>query len=710
MERLKNVTKQLIIAALGIALVGIGWEQWRLVNNSMELSNQLFRQQVNEALANVSRKLEDVEHVADAVTISSRQEPQSVESPSGRLPRIPAPTQQLKPKQAEPKDSMMAVVEPRHAVPGRTILFHPSTQTHAPTHSVPAGNSQSALIGNTLPKNAASSDPVSTSTTSSLQVEFGGNGQGFQLQVNQSVGTNGVVQEQRYAARTNHVQSWDSALKHLSGNRAARYSEVQDNINQALQSMQQEQFVMGQQGNADYSAFRPTLTTGVEFAVLGNSGIVAPQNYGAYSVAVGDTSQMHHRAVPILHTKELCKRPHCSLCAQEKNQNAPASTSARNELRRSEECTARIKDKMQRIQQTVSDLREFTEPLESRVNQNIIDSMIASEFSIKSLPLDYGFGVLNGENNHFVYTKNATREQLAGSPFSSVLFAGDIMPKNHKLFVEFPHTQSYLYKQNMGTLAMSVLFVLMIVGSFGWTMRNLNRHKAVSEMKSDFINNMTHEFKTPIATIALASEALRDPEVSSSYERVSRFIGVIREENRRLSSQVERVLQAAKLDRGELVLTKSDVDMHEVVEYAKDSIMLQVEARGGQIVTDLQASYAVVVGDDVHLRNILLNLMDNAIKYTKDTPHIVVSSRTTNEGIVLSVQDNGIGISKENQKRVFEKLYRVPTGNVHNVKGFGLGLSYVKAIVEAHGGSVSIESEIGSGSRFDVMLPYGVAS
>ncbi len=706
MEHLKRASASLIIAAISVALIGLSWAQLRLVNNSIELSDQLFSQQVNEALGNVTRKLEDVEHVADAVMISGKQH--SEVEVDRKTKRRQAPN--LK-KKDEPKalDSVMAF-GPENAIdtysPSRArFLVQQGMNRHAHTPVAPASSTGAMR----------STDPVSTSeqsASSTLQVDMGSNAQVFELRISQMSDHPAMATRstRRYGlSRVDRTQSWDSAIKQLSGNLSVRYVEVEDNLNQALRALQEEQFVLGQP-TPDFAQRSSGFGTEIGYGFQGTRRASQHSQSGNYLIAEGDPAQMQHKraAVPQLHSKELCAVQHCGVCTHE--ESGSAATQVCDEKRSSQECTERIQNKMHLIQQTVSDLREFTLALEDRVSQNMIDSMIAMEFSAKALPLDYAFGIQSGDNGKFVYAKNSDPEQLRSASFSTVLFPGDIVPKNHKLVVHFPTKESYIVKQNAGILSFSAVFMVMIIGSFGWTMRNLKRHKKVSEMKSDFINNMTHEFKTPIATIALAADALRDPQVSSSSERVGRFIGVIREENRRLGSQVERVLQAAKMDRGELVLSRSEVDMHEIVEYAKDSIMLQVEARGGLITTDLQADYALVLGDDVHLRNILLNLMDNANKYTTANPVIHISSRNVERGVLISVSDNGIGISKESQKRIFEKLYRVPTGNVHNVKGFGLGLSYVKAIVEGHGGAVSVESEIGKGSRFDVYLPFGLVS
>jgi two-component system phosphate regulon sensor histidine kinase PhoR len=228
----------------------------------------------------------------------------------------------------------------------------------------------------------------------------------------------------------------------------------------------------------------------------------------------------------------------------------------------------------------------------------------------------------------------------------------------------------------------------------------------LSEIKNDFISNMTHEFKTPISTISLACEVLSDKSIEKSPERMNKYVKMIGDENKRLSLLVENILQTAILDKGQLKLKIQSIDIHNLIEQTITNIKLQVENKEGEISTDLKAANAVINGDRVHITNIVFNLIDNALKYSGDHPVIKISTRNDSEGVFISVEDNGIGISKENQKRIFDTMYRVPTGNIHNVKGFGLGLSYVKAVVEKHGGSINVESELGKGSTFTIYLPY----
>ncbi|MGN6568936.1 MAG: sensor histidine kinase, partial [Flavipsychrobacter sp.] len=236
--------------------------------------------------------------------------------------------------------------------------------------------------------------------------------------------------------------------------------------------------------------------------------------------------------------------------------------------------------------------------------------------------------------------------------------------------------------------------------------RTLFNQKKLSEIKSDFINNMTHELKTPLATISLAIDALTNEKVIHDSNKVKYYSGMIKEENKRMNKQVEKILQAAKIERQEIKLNLQHLDVHEIIHKVTDNLILQIQEKHGTLSLKLNAPRHRVEADEVHFSNIIFNLIDNAMKYSKDNLHVDVETQMAgNNAIAIRVRDNGIGMNKETQSRIFEKFYRAHTGNLHNVKGFGLGLSYVKAMVEAHGGKIKVESTLGKGSTFTITLP-----
>ena len=251
----------------------------------------------------------------------------------------------------------------------------------------------------------------------------------------------------------------------------------------------------------------------------------------------------------------------------------------------------------------------------------------------------------------------------------------------------------------------SIVFTSIIILAFAVTVRTLFNQKKLSEIKSDFINNMTHELKTPLATISLAIDALTNEKVIHDTEKIRYYSSMIKEENKRMNKQVEKILQAARLEKEEIELKIQELDAHVIIRKVAENLALQIQDRGGSLTLRLNAQNPIFRADEVHFSNIIFNLLDNAIKYSKEVPHIEVETQSGGHAIVIRVKDNGIGMDKETVSRIFEKFYRAHTGNIHDVKGFGLGLSYVKAIVEAHEGKVKVESAPGKGSTFTLIIP-----
>ena len=258
-----------------------------------------------------------------------------------------------------------------------------------------------------------------------------------------------------------------------------------------------------------------------------------------------------------------------------------------------------------------------------------------------------------------------------------------------------------------GSIILAILFTLVIIAAFFVTVYTMLRQKKLGEIKNDFINNMTHEFKTPIATISLAVDALKNEKVMADKMKMSYFSGIIKEENQRMNKQVEAIVKASQFEKQEVELDKAPLHVHEIVKLIVDKFLLQLQEKNGKAALSLNASNDLIIADEVHFTNLVNNLVDNAVKYSKDHVPIFlkITSYNANGRLVLRFEDNGIGMSKETQKRVFEKFYRAHTGNLHNVKGFGLGLNYVKSVTQSHGGSIKVESTLGKGSTFVLEFP-----
>lgn len=345
--------------------------------------------------------------------------------------------------------------------------------------------------------------------------------------------------------------------------------------------------------------------------------------------------------------------------------------------------------------------------IENRLSYELIDSLLSNELNKKSISANYHFGVFSTERGKvLIRSKNSDPSVLLDKGYAFTLFPGDVLRDPDYLMLYFPNERAYLMGQMAELLVISISLILIIIFSFTYTVLTIYRQKRVSVMKNDFINNMTHEFKTPISTISLACQALKDQDVTKSETLYDTYIGVIGEENTRLGAMAEKILQSAVLEKSQLELKKESFDIHEVLSDVVNKIGIQVQIKDGRITTEFNADGSKIRADRVHITNVFSNLLDNANKYSPQKPKIKVSTENVKTGIMISIEDNGIGISKKNQKKIFDKLYRVPMGNLHDFKGFGLGLSYVKAIIEYHKGSVKLESELKKGTKFDVFLPY----
>jgi two-component system, OmpR family, phosphate regulon sensor histidine kinase PhoR len=336
-----------------------------------------------------------------------------------------------------------------------------------------------------------------------------------------------------------------------------------------------------------------------------------------------------------------------------------------------------------------------------------LDSLILLELNIRGIDTRFEFGIYNPERDIFLLEKDpGLRKNLIEKGSAARLFVSDIYTSPEYLLLYFPHEKQFLLTELWGMLLISIILIIVIVYSFTYTISTIFRQKKLSEMKNDFINNMTHEFKTPISTISLACEALSDRDIVRSSEFTENYINIILEENKRLATMAEKILQTAVIEKGQLKMKRERIDLHEVITDVIKNIRIQVEIKDGLIRKQCKAANPILMGDKVHLTNLVYNLLDNANKYSPRKPVIMVRTENTSNGILLTIEDHGIGIGKGEQKKIFDKLYRVPTGNIQEVRGFGLGLSYVKAIVEEHHGRISIESEINKGTTFKVFLPF----
>ena len=342
-------------------------------------------------------------------------------------------------------------------------------------------------------------------------------------------------------------------------------------------------------------------------------------------------------------------------------------------------------------------------PIHDRVSKQEIELLLDRSLRNRNLNLDFEYGVYSRgfptkvKSKKFKFSDNTL--------YKTQLFKDSEGNSNFSLLISFPKKKRFLMSSIMGLAILSLLFTLVIVASYSGAIYQLIRQKQIAEIKSDFINNMTHEFKTPIATINLAVEAIRNPKIIGDQEKVQRYLTMIRDENKRMHAQVENVLRISKLEKNQLEISKDRVDVHDIIHDAMAHVELIVADRGGYIEAHLDAERSEVVANEMHMTNVIVNIMDNAVKYSPELPRIDVYTEVAKNHIIIKVQDQGAGMSKAVVKKVFEKFYREHTGNIHNVKGHGLGLAYVKKIIDDHQGNVYAESEKGKGSTFYVKLP-----
>ncbi len=342
-------------------------------------------------------------------------------------------------------------------------------------------------------------------------------------------------------------------------------------------------------------------------------------------------------------------------------------------------------------------------PIQDRISKENLNKILANELKEYGVKTPFEFNVYsNGlatkiKSEHFAYDKYAT--------YSIPIFIDNDGNNKYSLLVTFPQKKKFLFSEILAITLLSIVFTLIIIIAYANALHQLIKQRQISEIKTDFINNMTHEFKTPIATINLALDAIKNPKVIDDKEKVFRYLQMIRDENKRMHAQVENVLRISKLEKKELDISKESQNIQQIIEDAIDHVHLIIEDRQGSITTHFEANRTSVLLNDVHFTNVIVNILDNAIKYSPENPVIDIYTENVKDFILIKIKDQGAGMNKVAQKRIFEKFYREHTGDIHNVKGHGLGLAYVKRIIEDHNGQIFVESEKGKGSTFIIKVP-----
>jgi len=361
------------------------------------------------------------------------------------------------------------------------------------------------------------------------------------------------------------------------------------------------------------------------------------------------------------------------------------------------------------FQAAAKEMADKDVPLADRIpSKDKLDTLIKKELLNKGVGLEYDFWVKLANKDSVLYqnVSHSDEKALPKNVYQFSLFNQDIIRDPGMLYVYFPDKNSLILDNMFASAASSAVLLLVLIFIFAYTIYAIIRQKKLSEMKTDFINNMTHEFKTPVATIMIASEALKDPEVVADKNRISRLAGIIYDENVRLGNHIERVLSIARLEKKEIKLEYNPVNVNDLITAVVDSMGLQLQKKNARITLNLNATAEVIMGDELHLSNVIYNLVDNANKYSLEKPEIEISTKSNNKYFCIEINDHGIGMTKEQTKRIFDQFYRVPTGNLHDVKGFGLGLNYVQDIIHQMNGSIKVHSEKDRGTTFEILLPF----
>jgi two-component system phosphate regulon sensor histidine kinase PhoR len=399
---------------------------------------------------------------------------------------------------------------------------------------------------------------------------------------------------------------------------------------------------------------------------------------------------------------------------QLKNEIQSEITKKEESIQKDQSELLKVKQKTELAKEVFSDFLFKERPIRQRVEPHYIDSLIKIELAQKGIHQAYLFGIsplhIKTEKDWIfasspILKKTKTKQSDEGVFISSALFPNDLSTSGQFLSLYFPDQETYIWQAMALNFWGSAVLLFIMIACFYVAITTILKQKKLAEVKNDFINNMTHEFKTPISTISLATQLIQEDPMVLRNDSVQRYLGIIKDENIRLGQQVERVLQTAQMEKEEISLKKKNVDLHALIHQVVEMNGPLIQSQNGEISLQLKAGNPILNMDEVHISNVLFNLLDNAIKYSRGNPKVKISSQSNDQFFTLFIEDKGIGISNDLIETVFEPFYRVPTGNIHNVKGFGLGLSYVKKIVEAHGGKVSLESKLNQGSTFKISLP-----
>ncbi|WP_062544935.1 sensor histidine kinase [Rufibacter tibetensis] len=717
---MRKKTLLLVIFLMTISLIGLIGFQVYWIHHAVEMEEEVFDRNVNDALHQVARRLETKE----AVHFLKEEAPQiRAAALSPETPALPGPTPLKKEEPApilvkgKPHPSSKVVeapAAPKVRAPQRMILM-PLPVTASPSHSVSiAGETLVVTEGKAIAYSSGSEVKARThvrgaraASRAAKPVEIFGGGITDSVVVWKVLASQKPQHDSLFGnkAIAIHRAKADSGvvfrMSHDSVTRARQHKLLRQieakNIREVRVHGKAVDILVDSMPS---KTWRQAITLAVDS--IGNTitqylpaerGTLKPVTT-VYSGKKFATT-LAPSVVPT--EKKVTEARFSKKPAQEKNPHQKAEAKAQH-----------LNQVMQ--QMAVEYVRKEI-PLAERLNQLNLDELLASELEARNISAPYRCSVktTNGLENPSLLLASSNNAllptNLGECEYVVRLFPNDVMTAPGFLLLSLPNRSLYVWQSLLIPSVISVLFTLIIILTFSFTLYTILRQKKISEIKNDFINNMTHEFKTPIATISLALDALVNPKVRKDEARIDYYAHIIRDENKRMHQQVEKVLQTAQMERKIQQLAFEKVDVHQLISKVAEPFQLHIEQRDGVLDLKLDAQEPHIWADPSHLANMIGNLLDNANKYSPGAPKIVIQTSTISKGLHISVEDQGVGMSREAQKKVFDKFYRVPTGNVHNVKGFGLGLSYVKTMAEAHSGNIHLRSELGKGSKFTLWLP-----
>ena len=448
-------------------------------------------------------------------------------------------------------------------------------------------------------------------------------------------------------------------------------------------------------------AIDPSSTDSVTAIVPANSPLAKKLHGYQPNSALLESYGLNNRGKPIAITSTghkifLSAEDTSPFSSEEPTETSPQITNS--------EISGRVTNKIVFLEEIMEKILRNTPDIRERIDPLKLKEQIRTALNNVGIYLDFEFSIRSGRFGN-IWNTPSFKDKPGTNKFIIQLFPNDPVPSQNQIVLYCLQEQPYKFEK-IGILGfLSLLFTLLLFILSTGTFVVIFRQKKISEIRSDFINNMTHELKTPISTISLASQLMADKSIPDKDKNIDNLAKVISDESMRLKLQVEKVLQMAIFEKMKMKLNFVELDIHHLIERVVENFSLQIANCNGKINTDLQATFSLAPLDETHFLNSISNLIDNSIKYSKGKPDITISTRNNKKSIIISVEDKGIGISKENLNKIFDKFYRVPSGNVHNVKGFGLGLSYVKKIIDEHGGTIKVESQLNKGTKFTIFIP-----